>query len=131
LRMDLTALADIDVLLAAVLVLFVAIIGKFAGAYVGARTSRLSRWEGLALGAGMNARGVVQMVVATVGLRLGVLDTSSYTIVLFVAIATSVMAPPMLRMAMARVEHSAEEQLRKAEHDQACSEFRPTESPEH
>lgn len=130
LRMDLTALGHLDVLLAAVLVLFVAVVGKFAGAYVGARTSRLSRWEGLALGAGMNARGVVQMVVATVGLRLGVLDTSSYTIILFVAIATSVMAPPMLRMAMARVEHSAEEQLRKAEHEQAWSESKPAESPD-
>ncbi|MFK0289846.1 cation:proton antiporter [Streptomyces sp. NPDC090442] len=121
LRMDLTALRHVEVLVAAIVALFIAVLGKFAGAYIGARASRLTNWESLALGAGMNARGVVQMVVATVGLRIGVLDTASYTIVLFVAIATSVMAPPLLRMTMARVEHSADEQLRKDEHDEAWS----------
>ncbi|MCT2594594.1 cation:proton antiporter [Streptomyces sp. N2-109] len=130
LRMDLTALRHGDVLAGAIVVLLIAVLGKFAGAYVGARASRLTRWEGLALGAGMNARGVVQMVVAAVGLRLGVLDTATYTIVLFVAITTSMMAPPMLRMAMARVEYSAEEQLRKAEHDEAWSTTTATESPD-
>lgn len=121
LRMDLTALRHGDVLLGAIVALFIAVLGKFAGAYIGARASRLTPWEGLALGAGMNARGVVQMVVATVGLRIGVLDTASYTVILFVAIATSVMAPPLLRIAMARVEHSAEEQLRENEYDEAWS----------
>ncbi|MDJ1135429.1 cation:proton antiporter [Streptomyces iconiensis] len=125
LRMDLTALRHGEVLVGAIVALFIAVLGKFAGAYIGARTSQLTKWEGLALGAGMNARGVVQMVVATVGLRIGVLDTASYTIILFVAIATSVTAPPLLRMAMARVEHSAEEQLRKSEHDETWSTAEP------
>lgn len=57
LRMDLTALRHWDVLLAAIVVLAIAIAGKFLGAYIGARLSKLTRWEALALGAGMNARG--------------------------------------------------------------------------
>lgn len=114
LRMDLTALADPTVALVAVGVLLVAIVGKFAGAFLGALTSRLNRWEALALGAGMNARGVIQVIVATVGLRLGVLTAETYTIVLLVAVVTSVMAPPVLRVAMRRVEHTAEEQLRQS-----------------
>ncbi|MGB3442587.1 MAG: cation:proton antiporter [Actinophytocola sp.] len=116
LRMDLTALGEPSVLFAAVVVLAVAILGKFAGAYLGARASRLSSWEGLALGAGMNARGVVEVVVAMAGLRLGVLNVASYTIILLVAIVTSVMAPPVLRLAMRRVEYTAEERLREREH---------------
>jgi Kef-type K+ transport system membrane component KefB len=120
LRMDLTALARPVVLLAGVALLVVAVAGKFAGAFIGALSSRLSRWEALALGAGMNARGVVQVVVATVGLRLGVLDTATYTIVILVAIATSVMAPPILRWAMGRVERTAEEDLR----ERALADFR-------
>ena len=111
LRMDLTALRDPTTLLAAVVVLFIAIIGKFAGAYIGARASRLSAWEALALGSGMNARGVIEVVVAMVGLRLGVLSTATYTIVVLVAIVTSVMAPPVLRTAMRRIDQTAEEQL--------------------
>jgi Kef-type K+ transport system membrane component KefB len=115
LRMDLTALADPKVLLAAVLLLAVAVFGKFAGAYLGARGSRLSHWEGIALGAGMNARGVVEVVVASVGLRLGVLNTASYTVIVLIAVATSVMGPPILRRAMSRVEQTEDEALRELE----------------
>jgi K+:H+ antiporter len=118
LRMDLTTLREPAVLRTALLVLAIAIIGKFAGAYLGARLSRLSRREGIALGAAMNARGVVEVVVAMVGLRLGVLDTATYTIVVLVAIVTSLMAPPLLRLAMANVDHNAEELLRAAAHAQ-------------
>ncbi|ROO89131.1 transporter (CPA2 family) [Actinocorallia herbida] len=113
LRMDLTALTDSSVLGAAFAILAIAIIGKFAGAFVGAALSRLDKWEALALGAGMNARGVVEVVVAMVGLRLGILTTATYTIVVLVAIVTSLMAPPLLRHAMRRVELTAEEEIRE------------------
>ncbi|WP_245627667.1 cation:proton antiporter [Actinomadura oligospora] len=115
LRMDLGALARPVVLLTGLGVLAVAVAGKFAGAYLGARLSGLDRWEGLALGAGMNARGVIEVIIAMVGLRLGVLSPEMYTIVILVAIVTSLMAPPVLRATMARVEHTAEEQLRARE----------------
>jgi Kef-type K+ transport system membrane component KefB len=113
LRMDLTALAEPAVLLAGLVVLTVAVAGKFIGAYAGARLSRLTHWEGLALGSAMNARGVIEVIIAMVGLRLGVLTPAMYTIIVLVAIATSLMAPPLLRRTMARVEHTAEERLRE------------------
>lgn len=112
LRMDLTSLADPMVLLAGLAILAVAIIGKFVGAYAGARASKLNKWEALALGAGLNARGVIEVVVAMVGLRLGILSVEVYTIIVLVAIVTSLMAPPILRWSMARVEQTAEEELR-------------------
>jgi Kef-type K+ transport system membrane component KefB len=113
LRMDLTLLAKPVVLLAGIGVLVAAIVGKFVGAYVGARLSRLGHWEGLALGAGMNARGVIEVIIAMVGLRLGVLTPEMYTIVVLVAVVTSLMAPPILRLTMTRVEQTAEERLRE------------------
>lgn len=113
LRMDLTALTHPDVLGAAAVVLAVAVVGKFAGAYLGARASRLGHWEALALGAGMNARGVIEVIIAMVGLRLGVLSTEMYTVVVLVAIATSLMAPPLLRMAVGRIEVTGAERERE------------------
>ncbi|MCS7477571.1 cation:proton antiporter [Umezawaea endophytica] len=113
LRMDLTALRKPAVLGAAVLVLAVAIGGKFIGAYIGARTGKLTHWEGLALGAGLNARGVVEVVVAMVGLRLGVLTTETYTIVILVAVVTSLMAPPTLRYAVGKIAETSEEKDRE------------------
>jgi Kef-type K+ transport system membrane component KefB len=112
LRMDLTVLGNPTVLLAAVVAVAIAILGKFAGAYLGARLSRMGHWAGIAMGAGMNARGVIEIVVATVGLRLGVLNVASYTIVALIAMITSLMAPPLLRVAMSRVGQDAEERMR-------------------
>ncbi|NRQ31700.1 cation:proton antiporter [Nonomuraea sp. NN258] len=113
LRMDLAALMRPEVLWVAVVMVSVAFAGKFLGAFLGAWTSRMNRWEALALGAGMNARGVIQVIVATVGLRLGVLTVEMYTIIILVAMITSVLAPPILRLAMARVEQTAEEKNRR------------------
>lgn len=125
LRMDLTALARLDVLGFALLILAVAIAGKFIGAYLGARASRLNKWEALALGAGMNARGVVEVIVAMVGLRLGVISTEIFTIIILVAVVTSVIAPPILRIAMARVEQTPEEDERHKVHLDLSTPVRP------
>lgn len=114
LRMNLTALGRPSVLLAGLAVLAVAIVTKFAGAYAGARLSRLGHWPSVALGAGMNSRGVVEVIVAMVGLQLGLLTPAMYTIIVLVAIVTSLMAPPMLRWASARIDASAEETMRES-----------------
>jgi Kef-type K+ transport system membrane component KefB len=128
LRMDLTSLAHGGTALVALAILAVAVLGKFAGAFLGAKLSRLSNWEGIALGAGMNARGVIEVIIATAGLRLGVLNTATYTSIILVAIVTSLMAPPLLRMALSRINQSEEEHLRYAMH-RAWSEDTPAPAP--
>jgi hypothetical protein len=90
----------------------VAIAGKFLGAFAGSVLSGLNRWEALALGAGMNARGVIEVIIAMVGVRIGLLSVGMFTIIVLVAVVTSLMAPPLLRLAMRRVEQTAEEELR-------------------
>jgi Kef-type K+ transport system membrane component KefB/nucleotide-binding universal stress UspA family protein len=123
LRVDLTSLLDPSVLLVGLVVLAIAILGKFAGAYIGARAGRLGHWEGLSLGAGMNARGAMEIIVATIGLSLGVLTQEMYTIILMVAIVTSLMAPPLLRWTLARIPMSEEERARLAREERAKASF--------
>lgn len=113
LRMDLTALRNPIVLGSALVILLIAIGGKFAGAYLGARIGRLGHWEALALGAGLNARGVIEVIVAMVGLRLGILTTEAYTVIVLVAIVTSLMAPSSLRYAVRRIAATTEERERE------------------
>ncbi|HEU5268466.1 MAG TPA: cation:proton antiporter [Jatrophihabitans sp.] len=103
LRVDLAALGRPAVLGAGIALLAVAVVSKFTGSYLGARIGRLSHWQGLALGAGLNARGVVELIVAVVGLRLGVLNSASYTVIVLIAVFTSMMAPPLLRLAVSRM----------------------------
>lgn len=113
LRIDLTSLAHVQVALWGVVALLVAVAGKFTGALVGGRIAGLDRWETLALGAGINARGVIQVVIAVVGVRLGLLSTAMYSIIVLIAILTPLMAPPLLRVAMRRIEHTDEERVRE------------------
>jgi Kef-type K+ transport system membrane component KefB len=112
LRVDLGKLAEPKVLGVGMVVLAIAILGKFAGAYAGARATRLGRWEALSLGAGMNARGAMEIIVATIGLSRGILTPEMYSIILMVAIVTSLMAPPILRWTLGHVEIGEEEKER-------------------
>ena len=113
LRIDLTSLAHTTTALWALAALAVAVASKFLGAFVGSAIGGLSRWEALAVGAGINARGVIQVVIAVVGVRLGLLNTATYGIIVLIAIITPLMAPPVLKAAVKRVDHTKEEQLRE------------------
>lgn len=109
LRADLSALATPQVALWGVLLLAAATASKFLGSMAGARVAGLHPREGFALGAALNAQGAIGLVVATVGIGAGVLTEASYTIVVLVALATSMMAPPLLRGAARRWKGSEEE----------------------
>jgi Kef-type K+ transport system membrane component KefB len=112
LRVDLAKLAKPNVAAVGLLVLFIATAGKFVGAYLGARASRQGHWESLSLGAGMNARGAMEIIVATIGFTRGILTAEMYSIILMVAVVTSLMAPPILRWTLSHVHPGEEEQRR-------------------
>lgn len=104
LKVDVIRLLDADVMLTGLLVLTIACVGKFVGCYLGSWAGGLSHWERLAMGSGMNARGAMEIIVATVGLGLGVLTPEMYSIIVMVAIITSLMAPPLLRWTLSHVK---------------------------
>ncbi|MFC7205032.1 cation:proton antiporter [Haloferax namakaokahaiae] len=112
LRMNVTTLFDPTVALVGVVVLAVACFGKFAGVLGVSRLAGLSYWEAITIGGGMNARGAMEIIVATVGLGLGILTIETYSIIVVVAIVTSLMAPPVMRWSLEKVEMSAEERAR-------------------
>ena len=114
LRADLSALGDSTVAVWAVIVFAIASVSKFAGSMLGARIAGMSGREGVALGTALNARGALEIVIATVGLSLGVLNDQSYTIVVIMAIATTMLAAPVLRRLTADWRGSPEEEDRLA-----------------
>lgn len=123
LKVNLLALLVPQTLLFGLIVLAVACVGKFTGAYLGSRVGGLSHWEGLAMGSGMNARGAMEIVVATIGLSLGVLNPQMYSIIVMVAIVTSLMAPPLLRWTLSKVVMSEEEARRLEQEEQDSRSF--------
>ena len=100
LRVDLSLLGEGDALAWAGVVMVVAIVAKFAGAFVGARLAGQSQRAAAALGAGLNARGALEIVIASVGLSLGVFSETAYTVIVIVPLVTSVFAAASLRLAV-------------------------------
>ena len=114
LRVDLGLLSNPTILLWGLVVIVVASGAKFAGSFIGAKFAGLSNQEGAALGAGLNARGAMEVVIATVGLGIGVLNDAAYTVIVLMAMVTSIMAPPTLRLAVRNFAGNEEEQQRLA-----------------
>jgi len=123
LKVDLLQMLAPQTLLIGLVVLAIACFGKFTGAYIGSRVGGLSHWEGIAMGSGMNARGAMEIIVATIGVSLGVLNPQMYSIIVMVAIITSLMAPPLLRWALSHVSMSEEEAQRLEQEEMASRSF--------
>jgi len=98
-------------------VLAVACLGKLVGCTLGSLWGGLRFWEGLSIAVAMNARGAMELVVATIGLSLGILNQQMFSIIVVVAIATSLMAPLGLRLTIRKVQMTAEEIRRIAARD--------------
>jgi Kef-type K+ transport system membrane component KefB/nucleotide-binding universal stress UspA family protein len=109
---DLTVLKDPDFALVTVALVAIASFGKFSGAFCGGLLSGLTWREALAVGCGMNARGSTEIIVATIGLGMGVLTQSLYTMIVTTAVLTTMAMPPMLRWALRRLPMDSAEKLR-------------------
>jgi Kef-type K+ transport system membrane component KefB len=51
---------------------------------------------------GLNARGAMELVIAAIGLSIGVLNEATYAIIVLIAVLTTVMAAPLLKLCVAR-----------------------------
>jgi len=82
------------------IVLGVACAAKIGGAFAGGRLGGLEFRESLAVAFGMNARGGMEIILALLGLSLGVLTPATYTMIVAVAVVTSIITPPLLTWAL-------------------------------
>ena len=109
---DLTTLMRPDLLFLSMGLIAVASLGKFAGAFFGAKIGGLTKREATAVGCGMNARGSTEIIVATIGLSLGAISQTLYTMIVTMAVITTMAMPPTLRWALSRVPLRASEKKR-------------------
>lgn len=109
---DLTILIDQKIAFFTVGLILIASIGKFTGAFIGAELGGLTRREGFALACGMNARGSTEVIIATVGLSMGALNQDLFTMIVAMAVLTTMAMPPTLRWALGRIPMRKEEKQR-------------------
>lgn len=114
------ALIELELLLIAI-----ASFGKLVGCYAGGRIGGLNHHESAAIAIGMNARGSTEVIIATIGLSMGVLSGDIYTLIVTMAIATTMVTPPLLRWTLSRVEPGEEEKVRMEREVAEAREFVP------
>jgi Kef-type K+ transport system membrane component KefB len=113
LHFDVSAFSSRSNLGLALMILVAAVVSKFVACGLGAL--RLGRKDAVRVGVGMVPRGEVGMVVAQIGLRMGVMHESIYGMIVFMSVATTLIAPPLLKAAFrgeAAQSASGEEMVR-------------------
>ena len=80
------------------LIVAVAVAGKFGGSFLSARATGLGWREAGALGVLMNTRGLMELVILTIGLELGVISPALFTMMVIMALVTTFMTTPLLEL---------------------------------
>jgi Kef-type K+ transport system membrane component KefB len=84
------------------LIVVVATAGKFGGSFVAARLSGLGWRDASAIGVLMNTRGLMQLIVLDVGLDMGILSPTLFTMLIIMALVTTFATAPMLDLLIGR-----------------------------
>jgi Kef-type K+ transport system membrane component KefB len=79
-------------------ILLVAVGGKFGGTAVAARLVGQNLKDSLALGALMNSRGLMELIVLNIGYDLGIISTQVFSMLVLMALITTLMTSPALSL---------------------------------
>jgi len=95
-------------LLMTVVLLSAAIIGKLLGAGSGALASGMNIKEATVVGLAMNGRGAVELIVASIGLQLGLINDEIFSILVLIAFVTTSMPPLSMKLFLDRINYNLE-----------------------
>ncbi len=85
-------------------VLFASFLSKIAGGFIGGRLANFSKPKSVALGVGLNARGIMELVIANIALQNGFIDVSMFSILVLMGLITTMVTPLLLRIAFNKVD---------------------------
>jgi len=102
LRTELGLLASSSDWLLCAALIAVACIGKFGGSFCVARLTGMSTRDSAALGVLMNTRGLMELIVLNIGLDLGVISPKIFTMMVIMALVTTIMTTPLLQFVAPR-----------------------------
>jgi Kef-type K+ transport system membrane component KefB len=95
----------------ALLILFAACFGKGIACWLAARLNGEDNREALAIGTLMNARGLMELIILNIGLERGVITPTLFTIMVMMAIVTTLMASPVFEFVYRRPSRLADRRL--------------------
>ncbi len=85
------------------ILLIAAVTGKLVGSGAGAIVGKMKRGEAMVIGAAMNGRGAVELIIASIGLQMGIIDNIYFSILIVIAFLTTLMPPVSLHILLKKV----------------------------
>ena len=98
LRTHIGLLNDSTLWMVCLLITLVAIVGKFGGSAIAARIAGESMHDSLAIGALMNTRGLMELIILNIGYDLGILSPQIFAMMVVMALVTTFMTSPILNL---------------------------------
>ncbi len=86
-----------DAVFLTVVIILIAVIGKWLGSGWGAKLGGLTTRESIQLGAGMISRGEVGLIVASIGINQGLVTDLEFSAIIVMIVVTTLITPPILR----------------------------------
>jgi Kef-type K+ transport system membrane component KefB len=90
-------------------VLFVSYFSKIVGGYLGGRFAGLNNSISLTLGVGLNARGIMELVIANIAYKNGLINLEVFSILVIMGIVTTLSTPIMLKKSFSFSDKKAKE----------------------
>jgi Kef-type K+ transport system membrane component KefB len=115
LRTDMRLVVGPTMLLYSALVFAVAVAGKFGGSAVAARVMGVPWRDATSIGILMNTRGLMELVILNIGLDIGVLNRSLFSMMVLMAVGTTLMTTPLLSLVRAEERPESAAQAEKVE----------------
>jgi Kef-type K+ transport system membrane component KefB len=101
LEFNISSIHNIQLLLAIVLVSY---ISKIIGGYFGSSLAGLSHKVSLVMGFGLNARGIMELVIANIAFKAGLIDNEIFSILVIMGVLTTITTPIMLKWGFSKMK---------------------------
>jgi Kef-type K+ transport system membrane component KefB len=95
------SISNFSMLLALIAVSFAS---KIIGGYVGGRIARLGHSTSLVLGIGLNARGIMELVIANIAFKAGLINVEIFSMLVIMGLVTTLSTPFLLRYGFKRLD---------------------------
>lgn len=86
-------------------IIIVSFLSKIIGGYVGGRFARLDHKVSLALGFGLNARGIMELVIANIAYKAGIINTEIFSILVIMGLITTLATPFLLKRSFKSIDN--------------------------
>ncbi|HLO72434.1 MAG TPA: cation:proton antiporter [Flavobacterium sp.] len=88
-------------------IIAVSFLSKIIGGYIGGRFARLNHKVSLALGIGLNARGIMELVIANIAYKAGIINTEIFSMLVIMGLITTLSTPFLLKRAFKSIDKVA------------------------